>query len=203
MNLTAATAELKARGFDHLTDARCTTMLNRGKNALEGLAAWPWLEANTTGTGTATLTDVRAVQFVQDTRTKTELRGAARDWIRQTYGPDLTTTGTAEWWYLDGSTSLKVYPTDAAATLSVDYIKWSPELSAGGDTPLIPVREHSVWVDFAQVEAYRDSDNMDAAQNLFQYLSNWEIPRLLETYTGRNFQNPDLTVYDPFAHLDG
>ena len=38
----------------------------------------------------------------------------------------------------------------------------SPELSGRPDTPLIPARYHPLWIDFAVIEAYKDSDNSSA-----------------------------------------
>lgn len=194
MILSAAQTELRARGFSYLTTGRDVIMLNRGKNTLESLYPWPWLEASTTGTGTVTISDLRAVLYVRDTTLNAELQGANREWIRRALDPDLSTTGVPAWWYLDGSTDLKLYPASSSTGIAVQYIKWSPELADVSDTPLIPTREHSVWIDFAAVEAYKDAENYAAANTLLGNLLSTEVPRMVNAYLGRNLQNPGFTI---------
>ena len=46
------------------------------------------------------------------------------------------------------------------------YLCESPELVADDDAPMIPPRYHPLWIDFAVVNAYKDSDNFAAAQAL-------------------------------------
>jgi hypothetical protein len=200
MDLTAAQTELKARGFDYLSTTRLNYMLNLGKNALESLQPWPWLEATTTGTAPLTISDLRHVLYVVDTTNQVQLPGMD---VRAVVDLDPTLpSGSPSWWWLDGSTTLRLAPTSTSASLSVRYVKWSPELSAGADTPLIPTREHPVWIDFAQVEAYKDSDNYQAAIALDGDLTTRQIPRMVNAYLGRNMQGPDLVGFDPSAHAD-
>lgn len=175
-------------------------MLNLGKNALEQVAPWPWLEATTSGTAPLTISDLRQVLYVVDTTNDCVLPGLD---VRSTVGvdPELGSGVPSSWW-LDGLTSLKVHPTNTSVSLSVRYLKFSSELSTGTDTPLIPVREHPVWIDFAVVEAYKDSDNFAAAQALLGDLMSRAVPRMIDTYCGRNLANPDHTVFSPWQHLD-
>jgi hypothetical protein len=200
VDLTAAQTELKARGFDYLSTTRLTYMLNLGKNVLEAMYPWPWLEATTTGTAPLTISDLRQVLYVVDTTNRVQLPGMN---VQSTVDIDpMLQAGTASSWWLDGLTSLKVHPTNASISLSVRYVKWSPELSAGGDTPLIPTREHSVWVDLAQVEAYKDSDNFAAASALLADVLGRQVPRMVDAYLSRNMQGPELVPFDPSAHAD-
>lgn len=200
MDLTSAQTELGARGFDHLSSSRKTIMLNLGKNALEALAPWPWLETTTTGTAPLTISDLRQVLYVVDSTNRVVLPGLD---VRSTVeaDPSLQAGSPSSWW-LDGLTTLRVHPTSTSVSLSVRYLKFSAELSAGSDTPLIPTREHPVWIDFAVVEAYKDSDNYGAAQALLSDLMGRSIPRMLDTYLGRNLANPDHTVFSAWQHLD-
>ena len=189
MDVTAATAELKARGADYLTDARALIMLNNAKNALEDEMAWPWLEATATGPAPLTISDLKDVLSVVDTTNQRQLTGLdARDITDR--DAIVTTSGTPDSWWLDGTTTLKVYPTSTSAQLSVRYVKFSPELSVGSDTPLIPVRYHALWVDYAMVEAYLDSDNFDAAAGLLNFVRQQRLPAMVELYAVRNRQNP-------------
>jgi hypothetical protein len=68
----------------------------------------------------------------------TPLDPTDRRYLRVTYA-DLTTTGTAALLLLHGQTTITTYPV-TTATLTVDYWKVGPDLSAGGDTPLMPDR---------------------------------------------------------------
>jgi hypothetical protein len=193
VDLTAAQTELQARGFDYLSSSRLTIMLNAGKNALEDEYAWPWLETTTTGTAPLTISDLKDVLYCVDTSNRNQLTGLdARDVAD--WDAIVTTAGTPESWWLDGATTLKVYPTSTSVQLSVRYVKFSPELSAGTDTPLIPVRYHSLWVDYAVIQAYLDSDNYDAARALLGYIREFRIPQMIEAYATRNRQNPGYAV---------
>lgn len=187
MNLSSARDELAARGFDYLSTSRLNIMLNNGKNALEDEFAFPWLETTTTGTAPLAIADLKYVLYVVDTTNQNELTGldsrdiALRDAI-------VGTAGTPDAWWLDGAGTLQTYPT-STASLSVRYVKFSPELSADSDTPLIPVRYHSVWVDYAVVDAYRDSDNYAAANALLGFVREFRLQQMIEVYGARNRQN--------------
>lgn len=189
MDLSAARTELKDRGFSFLTDARATIMLNNAKNALEDEFQWPWLETTATGVAPLTISDLKYVLYVVDTTNRVPLTGVDavditdRDAI-------ITTTGAPDSWWLDGATSLKVYPASTSVQLSVRYVKFSPELSGGSDTPLIPVRYHQVWIDYAVVEAYKDSDRYTEANGLLGHIRQYRLPQMVELYGLRNRQNP-------------
>lgn len=189
MNLGTARTELQARGFDYLSTTRCTILLNRGKNALEDYYLWPWLETTTTGTAPLTVSDLKQVLYVVDSTGDRELPGLDRRMIRD-LDSKLDDTGVPEFWWINGETSLRVWPLNTTNTLSVDYVKFSPELSGDSDTPLIPVRYHPVWVDFAVVEAYKDNDAYDKASALLDHLTRFDIPRMVQAYAERNLQNP-------------
>jgi hypothetical protein len=55
---------------------------------------------------------------------------------------------------LTADTVLTTYPV-GSGTLSVRYVKFSPELSADGDAPLIPLAYRQTWVDLAEADALR------------------------------------------------
>jgi hypothetical protein len=189
LTLSTGRDELRARGFDGLSDLRCNYMLNAGKNALEDHAPWPWLDASTSGAAPLTVTDLKAVLHVWNTTTNVSLEGADRRWLRDTYGPDLTITGTGCHWYLDGLTTVRVFPADVSV-IDVDYVKFSPELSADADTPLFPERLHPIWIDLAVVEAYMDSDEPGQAQAL-QAKVDVRLAREVDVFFGRNLQNSE------------
>jgi hypothetical protein len=107
VNLTQAIAELKARGFDYLSDARATIMLNNAKNAFEDEFDWPWLETTTTGVAPLTISDLGAVLYVVDTTDGSELQGIdARDVVD--VDTNVSTAGVPTSWWLDGTVSLGV-----------------------------------------------------------------------------------------------
>jgi hypothetical protein len=190
MQLSAARTELQARGFDHLSSARCLIMLNRAKNALEDEYPWPWLHTSTTGTAPLTISDLKHIQYVSDTSNDRTLTGVDLRWVRE-MDASADETGTPQVWWLDGETTLRVWPLNTSINLSVRYVKFSPELSADGDTPLIPTRYHPVWVDYAVVEAYKDADDYANANALLQHLRMVEVPRMIAHYANRNLQNPE------------
>lgn len=193
MNLTQAIAELKARGFDYLSDARATIMLNNAKNALEDEYPWPWLESTITGPVPLSISDLKYVEYVVDTTNGVELDGIdPRDVID--LDRNVATAGNPSSWWLDGAGTLKTYPTSATAQLSVRYVKFSPELSAGTDTPLIPARYHPVWINYAVVDAYKDDEQHDLAAALLNDLRGRRLPAMIDVYGSRNRGNPDVQV---------
>jgi hypothetical protein len=191
MDLTAALAELASRGADHVSSARRTTFLNDAKNEFESVWPWPWLETTATGAAPLTVSDLRAVLYVVDSTNRRVLRGASAQDIVLQVDPTITTTGTPECWWLDGTTTLKVYPANTSVSLSVRYIKYSAELSAGADTPLIPTRLHNLWIDLAVIRVYQDSDELQAATALRADVRG-RLERLVAEYEVRNRQNAPL-----------
>lgn len=154
MNAGAATTELGDRGYSRFSAARRLVWLNTAKNRFEDYPFdWPWLKATATGAAPLSVSDVRRVLSVVDSTNTRPLEPMDPNMIVDFEDDSLATTGTPQWWYLSADT-VTVYPVQAAS-LSVRYVKFSPELSADSDTPLIPARYHQTWVDLAEVEALR------------------------------------------------
>jgi len=191
VDLAAARAELGDRGFDYLSAPRMDIMLNNARNQLEDEYPWPWLETTTTGSAPLTISDLKSVLYVVDQDADQILAGVdARDVVDRDAG--VATAGTADSWWLDGTTTLRTYPVSSASLL-VRYVRFSPQLTAGSDTPLIPERYHPVWIDLAVIQAYKDSDNYQAAAAL-QSDVNARVGRMMEIYAARNRQNQSLQV---------
>jgi hypothetical protein len=100
-----------------------------------------------------TVSDLRRVRSVVDSTNGRTLTGVEAEDIVDFHDDLLTTAGAPVWWYLSSETVVSVYPVQTAS-LSVRYVKFSPELT-GTDTPLIPTRYHQTWVDLAEVEVLR------------------------------------------------
>jgi hypothetical protein len=150
--------ELSARGYSRFVSAspsRATVWLNAAKNRFEDYPYdWPWLKTSTTGTAPVTISDLRRVLSVADTTNRTPLEPVNADAITEYGDTNLALVGPAQAWYLSAETVLTTYPV-GSGTLSVRYVKFSPELSADGDAPLIPLRYRSTWIDLAEAEALR------------------------------------------------
>jgi len=154
VNLATARAELESRGYARFTDARLEIWLNTAKNRFEDYGFdWPWLKSTATGAAPLTVSDLRRVRSVTDTTNGHTLSAVGAEDIIDFHDDLLTTTGTPVWWYLSSETVVSVYPVQTAS-LSVRYVKFSPELT-GTDTPLIPARYHQAWVDLAEVDVLR------------------------------------------------
>lgn len=153
--LATARTELQARGYSRFTSARLDAWLNEAKNRFEDYQYdWPWLKTSTTGTAPVTIADLRRVSTVVDQSTKQALDAVPASATIEFDYADLTLAGPPTGWYLTSDTVLTTFPV-GTGTLSVRYIKFSPELSADADTPLIPARYRMTWVDLAEVEALR------------------------------------------------
>lgn len=154
-DLTSADTELAARGYARFSQTRRFAWLNAAKNRFEDYQYdWPWLKTSTTGAAPLTVADLRRVSSVVDVASKLPVDQMDAAAVIEFASADLTIAGSPAAWYLTSDTVLATYPV-TTGTLSVRYIKFSPELAAGGDVPLIPARYRMTWVDLAEVEALR------------------------------------------------
>jgi hypothetical protein len=154
-DLTSADTELAARGYGRFSQARRFAWLNAAKNRFEDYPYdWPWLKTSASGTAPLTISDLRRVLSVVDSATKLPVDQVDADAIIEFASGDLTLAGSPSGWYLDSDTVLSTFPV-GAGSLTVRYVKFSPELATGTDAPLIPARYRMTWVDLAEVEALR------------------------------------------------
>lgn len=170
MNFSELKQEIQDRGFDFLSDARLGTFVNRAYQRVNESRPWPYLETSLTSQNAPiTFTDLRQVLYVIDTTNKHVLRGEDQRIIRQ-FDPDLEVSGNPEFYYLEGDV-MKVWPPNASTNLDIRYVKVPTDLT-GTDEPVFPSRFHYMIVEGALVIAYRDTDNLEAAENheaRFQY----------------------------------
>lgn len=170
-DFAALQAEVLARGFADMTSASDTTRIkqwiNLAMHDIDDQADWPYLQATTTGVTPLTITDLGSVEAVVNTTTDTPLEPVDRRYLRNTVA-DLTTTGTASMYYLTGGTVISLYPVQASLTITVDYWKVGPDLSAGADVPLMPDRYRYAIVDYAVALGMRDRGDLPGAQDARQ-----------------------------------
>jgi len=192
VDFTALQTELYARGFQYLNDGgagvtRAKQWLNDSYFELCALAAWPFLETTVTGVAPLTVSDVQKVIYVVDTSTGAKLQSVDVRELTDWY-PKLDTTGSPVWWWLDGNTTLRVFPLNTADSLSVRYAKFPATLSASSDTPVVPARYHNLIVDGAVIRAYKDSDNLMSAYALQNDLDG-QVQKMRETLLARRMDN--------------
>jgi len=183
MNLGEAQAELSARGFEYLSAARQTIMLNDALQELEDFWNWPWLRKTVTGATPLQISDLKAVLKVYDSN-HNELQG-----LSDYDDFDTTDTGTPTNWWIDdtgGTPTLIAYPV-GTATLSVRYLRDSDPLANSGDTPDIPARYAHIWIDLAVARAYEDSDNFAAAAQI-RNTAQQRMIGLVARYENRDMQ---------------
>lgn len=166
MDFSTLQTEVFSRGFDYLDDsgtglARVKRWLNQAYLEICEAYSWPFLDTTTSGTAPLTISDLRQVLYVLDTSNDRQLQGVDVRHIAD-IDSDVSTTGTPQWYWLDGLTTVKVYPTNTSNTLSVRYLKTPVELSANGDEPVIPARFQDLIVDLAVLKGMKDSDNYEA-----------------------------------------
>lgn len=182
--------EIKARGYSRFSDSRLTSWGNDAKDQFEDYPFdWPWLKATSTGAAPLTISDLRRVRAVVDTSNKNQLSRMRDTEILEFADNTLATTGAPSWWYLTSDTVLAVYPVQTAS-LSVPYIKFSPALSADGDTPLIPSRYHGVWVDLWEAHVLRYGVKDVASAATIEQAAMQRIGRIAGVYAMQDV--PDL-----------
>lgn len=201
MTLAEARAALRLRGFTYIDDAFLTSALNQAKDILEESFGWPWLETGSSGTAPMVLDDVQYITSVVVPASVTVLKGFTKQQMLD-LDPQLM-SGVAVYWYLKNNT-LYTYPTDASSILSVEYVRFSPDLVTDGDTPLFPSRLNKLWQDLAIVECYKETFNFQTATALWNDLQARAIPRAIQAYAVRNRQNPMvMNQSDLLVSIDG
>jgi hypothetical protein len=187
--------ELKARGFDYLSDARAGAFINAAYGELCDAADWPFLETTTSGAAPLTISDVRQVLYVIDTANKVKLRHREVESITE-QDPDFSTagapntTGTPVFWWLHDMSSIKVYPA-STVTLAVRYRKFQAELT-GTDTPIIPARFHTGIADVAAAMAAAHDESNDKDQSVVRAEVDRVISRMGRQLLVRNLDGPDF-----------
>lgn len=201
MNLATARAELESRGYSRFTDARLEIWLNTAKNRFEDYPFdWPWLRATSTGAAPLTISDLRRVRSVVDTTNQRTLIPVEAEDILEFNDDSLTTAGVPTYWYLSSETAVSVHPVQTAS-LSVRYVKFSPELT-GTDTPLIPARYHQTWVDLAEVDALRYGVKDAAQAGMVEQAAVARLGEIAGVYAMQGYPVHDSTLVTD-ASVDG
>lgn len=177
MNFSELKTELFARGTDYLNEdsagvARAERWLNEAYREILNLNAWPFLQAITTGTagaGLVSVPDLRRIRFVADasdggTPGRVLQRATLEDLVEND-DADTTTTGTPNYYYVEGGNTVYGYP--LGGTIRVYYFKRVNPMS-GTDTPVFSEEYHGLIVDRAMMKVYKDSDNFEASAALKQ-----------------------------------
>jgi hypothetical protein len=157
------------RGFNYLQDGgtgltRLQRVVNQAYQQLCAEELWPFLLTTSSVTAGTTFTDLRLVQSVSATATSTDLQYGDRAQLAADYG-DLTTGGSAAFWYLTGSSTLKTYPVaDAGATYSVTYWKSPADLSSSVDVPVVPAAWHKLIEDLTVYFLAEDGETKQLAR---------------------------------------
>lgn len=184
--------ELSDRGFAYLSSTRLNRYINQSYLEICNYAPWPFLEVSLARTHAQTITDLGSVLSVYNATSKIELTGVDRDWIKQNVSNDLTTTGTATYWYLTGaSPTFNVFPVDSTTSFTVYYLEVPDELSGDSDEPVVPDRFQDLIIDRAAIKAYKDSDNFDTAAALRAEYQQ-DLEQMASHYFARNLQNPEV-----------
>lgn len=194
LDFSALQTEFFARGFSDLNDG--STGLTRAKrwlvdatHEIDDMADWPYLITSTTKNAfPATISDLGTIRAVTDVASQYTLQPADLRWLRELYG-DLSTAGTATFYYLTDATSFSVYPL-STATLTIDYLKASVDLSAGSDTPLMPDRYRMAVVHYAVAAAREDRGDAAGAQSA-RAQGDVVVARMGEKLLARQHQGPD------------
>lgn len=159
--------EAAERGFNDLLQSeaqktRLKRWVNQSYREIIDLAPWPFLDASKEGAAPLTVADLGHVLSVTAVSSDSVLRFLDS---RSVTGMDPTRndTGSPGYWYLEGETTIKVYPAEAG-TILVRYRKVPAALSADADTPVLPAEYHDLIVDGTVVRAYKNRDNFEAAQ---------------------------------------
>jgi hypothetical protein len=79
-----------------------------------------------------------------------------------------------------------MYPV-GSATITVRYERDASDLTADGDSPVIPSQYNRIWIDLAVALAYEDSDNF-AAASAIRNRATQRLMQLVQRYETRDRQ---------------
>lgn len=175
LDFTALQAEVAARGFDYLTLAgggaaadvvRLKRFINDAMHEVDAAEKWDYTYASSSGALPLTIADLRLVEDVFVTNVDTPLIAQSRAMLENVYGNlTLASVAAPRFWYRSAPTVVSAYPFSVTFALNVRYWKFGPDLSAGADVPLMPDRWRQVIVEKAAAKAFRDSSNVNAAND--------------------------------------
>lgn len=168
--------EFADRGFAYLSQSRADRFINEGFNDLTLLEEWPFLILETTGPAPQTIAAARRILSVASATT--ELQEADRDDLNDA-DPLLTQTGSARWWWREGST-INVYPLQTG-TWTFRVVLSNVPMTAPTDTSVVPDEWRHLGVDFAVIRALRDRSNFQEADALLQAIQP-DLDRMRETF---------------------
>jgi hypothetical protein len=195
MNLGTMRTEVMARGYDFLSSTRVNQFLNWSYKEICRYMPWPFLETSATGASPLTITDLGSVLSVVGSLSDVPLQAVDRRQVLIS-DDDLNDTGTPEIFWLENNT-LNVWPGSSTDTVTVQYIKSPPDLSADSDVPVIPADYHELIVDGAVLRAQKDNDNYDSYQVSRQVWQS-ELDLMVQAIMGRDLSGPSwITVTDP------
>lgn len=168
MNLGQLRTSLQTKGWETDTATIQTEALNAAYRRVVAYKRWPFMEAEGTVTATVgqgnvslaaltTLLSIDSIRLASGTQYP-EVSYRDPETVKAALHADRD-NGTPVWWtYYDDQ--LWLYPRpDLAYTVTVQYILDPPDLSADGDTPIIPAAYHDllVWGAISDI-AFRERD---------------------------------------------
>lgn len=169
MNLTALVAAVGNRGFAFPNTATDPTNpifieLNNAMRYINSAQRWPWCAVRATLTSTVAGTQAYVLSgitdyFLMDAVRLTDAQGNnldlqhldPEDYASRTWEIVGAGTQTARpYWWTEYAGAISLFPIpDGVYTITIDYFRLPPDLSAGTDVPAIPAAYHNVIVDRA------------------------------------------------------
>src|SRR4051812_4753715 len=115
--LLTVRTEVLARGFEQLTPTRANRLINDAYAWLVNKALWPFRDTTVTQAPPITINDLGLIGSVTDTANGNRpLTPLDRRTLLERYG-DITTAGTPCYFYVEGKSVVKAFPT--GGTLAV------------------------------------------------------------------------------------
>lgn len=204
MDFSTLQSEFYAHGFSDLNDAGAgVTRVKRWINEAYHMVCeshdgkWAFLETSSSGTAPVTVSDLKQIIHVTDSTTDRPLRFADA-WTVEHLDPDKATVAAPMYYWLDGLSTLRVWPLNTTDTISIRYYKVPADLSANGDLPLVPTRYQDAILQFALAKAHRAKNNEEQARSC-EIVAEVYIDRMRNTGLFRgdepDFQNIESQNY--------
>lgn len=197
LDFTALQTEVLARGFDFMSAGadltRVKRVINEAMHETNSAEPWDYMFGSTTGVAPLTIADLDEVESVTDVAGYNPLVQVDRQQLVRDVA-DLTTAGYPAYWYKTAPTIIAIYPVSTTITLTVKYIKFGTDLSAGGDLPLMPDRWRQSIIELAVAKLWRDNNEWESVKGCMD-----EYKRLLDQMREKLVTQPTLMARTSYA----
>jgi hypothetical protein len=203
MDCAAIFTDVKAYGFDDLSNSVLFTHLNYAYQDINTIEAWPYLEKKVTANFAATAaqftatTDIKQVLSLINVAQGYPLMPIRSDIFYKNYSNILTLTGQPAYYHTPtvsttapNGLTIEVWPIPPVVSAQLRYIYIPATLVNTTDVPVLPERFHRILTYGTLLSLYQMEDDTEASARI-QGLYDRQLMRMRDDLWGQNFDQND------------